>query len=141
MPNWKPVVYEDRHGNQPFVTWLHGLSEVKRAAVLAAVRHQLATLGPRAVVAIGSGRALKRGLVEMYVEHTAEQLAHRFGHGDPPVGGPPEEVFLRVFCREGGDGYVLLLTGFDKGRLGAKRQQTAIAVAYELLDDSKDRFG
>jgi hypothetical protein len=56
------------------------------------------------------------------------------------VGGPPEEILLRVFFCTAGRKIILLLSGYDKGRHPNTRwQQREIAQARKHLTSYRER--
>lgn len=136
--SWGLANYVGPDGRKPFIEWVRDISDVKRAAVLTAVRYPLRQFGPD-VIEIGMGRNVGKGVFEFYVEHTADEIASRFADAEPPVKGPPEEVWLRVFCHAYGNRQIALLGGFDKGRHGEEAQQRAILRAQRLVSELKRR--
>lgn len=135
---WKLQLYEDPDGHKPFKSWLGNLTVPKKAAVLAMLKHALEQLGPQ-VAMENMGRHVGGGVFELYVEHTAESVAHRLAGRDPPVKGPSEEIWVRVFCHAFGDQKILLLGGYDKGREGERRQNAAIQEAQRCVEDFRRR--
>jgi putative addiction module killer protein len=82
------VIYEDRHGNEPFTVWLESLKNPK-------TRYRIVTRLDRVELGnLGDHSKLSGGMVELRLH---------FGPG------------YRVYCGEVDDRVVLLLVGGDKG--------------------------
>jgi hypothetical protein len=99
---WDIEFYADENGREPCREWADDLSPQKRAAFGAAVRLVLARRGPD-VVETEYGKALGDGLYEFRIRWSAAEISHKIdGLPAGDVGGPPEEILLRVFfCTAG----------------------------------------
>jgi hypothetical protein len=131
---WHVEFYEDNNGRRPVEEWLNDLSDVKYAAIEAAITHKLAVKG------VGlSGSAwmtpLGEGLYELRVRHSADEIRRMYETAKraPAASAVSEKILLRVFVSFYGDKNCILFSGYDKGRApSAKRQQTEIAKARKL---------
>jgi putative component of toxin-antitoxin plasmid stabilization module len=129
---WSVEFYADQDGHEPCREWLDGLSEPKRDALLTALEHVLARLGPD-VCESEWGKPLGTGLYEFRVRHTAEETAAMFA-GEPRGGTRGQAIVLRVFFHPYGKRVILLLGGYDKGKEPSqRRQQREIETARSRL--------
>lgn len=142
---WDLVVYEAADGHVPLMSWMRTLSTVEKLAADAAMKTFLRDHGP-AVIEIGMGRNVGRGVFEFYIELDREAVLERYtrarvgGTADRTASGPSEEVWLRIFFHPFGERKLLLLDGYDKGRYGEGRLQSrAINDAVKKLEDWKRR--
>ncbi len=135
---WTIEFYADEGGREPIAKWLDPLSEVKRDAVLAALTHVLARLGPD-VCESEWGKNLGSGLCEFRVRHTADETEAMFG-GEARGAKKGSAIVLRVFFHTYGQRVILLLGGYDKGRdPSERRQQKEIGDAQRRLEDFRVR--
>lgn len=93
------------------------------------------------VVQTEYGKALGEGLYEFRVRWSAAEISHKVD--DLPsddVGGPPEEIMLRIFFCTAGRKIILLLSGYDKARHpNARWQQREIAQARKHLTSYREQ--
>lgn len=83
------------------------------------------------------GKNLGRGLYELRIRHTAEEIQSMFGDADGAA-GTGARVLLRVYFTTHGRKVVLLLGGYDKGRRGGgRRQQKSIERARKMAKQVK----
>jgi putative component of toxin-antitoxin plasmid stabilization module len=133
--------YADERGREPFAEWLDGLSESKRAAMLAALRHVLGRVGLD-VCRTEYGKSLGGGLYEFRLRQDEATILGKHasaGEADAAVSGG-ERILLRAFFHPHGDKLILLLGGHDKGRRPQPRAQAAeIERARRRLDDWRRR--
>jgi len=135
--HWMPVAFQAAGGDVPFRTLLDGLSDVKAAALLAAVDHVLAVRGI-GLVRTEWLKPLGQGLHEFRVRHDAVRIGRMFGGGRTAVPPPAQSIRLRLFIHFYGDRRVLLLNGYDKAADGSqRRQRREIARARSLLAQFK----
>ncbi|MGA1526250.1 MAG: hypothetical protein ACO4CZ_19990, partial [Planctomycetota bacterium] len=133
-PRWQ-VEFLTVDGVEPARRRFDGLSDTtKQNAVIAAIEHVLIPEGI-GVCASEWGRSLGGGLYELRIRHAADEIRRirmAFDAGTAPS-GRREAVLLRVDFTTAGPRRILLLSGYDKGRLGAgRRQQRSIAAARRL---------
>jgi hypothetical protein len=131
--------YRAPSGDDPVRRWIdHDLSATQRRAVMAALRHLLATEGV-GICASEHGRHLGHGLFELRIRHDEQTTLRKAGLSDPTE-TTHASVLLRVFCHAMGDRVVLLLGGYDKGRHPSlRRQAREIAVARRRLAEYRRR--
>lgn len=131
--------YEDPAGSRPIEDWIdHDLTDVKAAALLAALEHVLSHSGI-GVCGTEWGKQLGDGLFEFRVRHTAAEIRRMFSDGASEH-RDSGKVLLRVFCHAYGAKIVLLLNGYDKGTdPSEKRQRNEIALARRRLTEFKQR--
>lgn len=136
---WTLEVYEADDGTVPFERFIDDLSDLKFAALDAAIRQVLAARGID-LVRTEWLKALGGGLHEFRIRHDADEIAHMFGNHEPTRTGKREKILLRVFVHFYGSKIVLLLGGYDKGAdPKEKRQQREITQARALLAEFKER--
>jgi len=132
-------VFEADDGTVPYERFISDLSDVKFAALDAAMRRVLAVRGID-LVRTEWLKALGNGLHEFRVRHDADEIAHMFGDETPDRTGRREKILLRVFVHFYGTKVVLLVGGYDKGAdPKEKRQQREIGHARKLLAQFKER--
>lgn len=136
---WEVVASADSDGREPFTDWYQRkLTSLQRAAVLAALEKILAVRGT-AVCETEWGKNLGGGLYELRIRHGPDEIAAMFPAADQPMPGVPKKskapaILLRVYFTTDGRQLVLLLGGYDKGRLGeGRRQRQSIAAARDTL--------
>jgi hypothetical protein len=87
------------------------------------------------------GKALGDGLYEFRIRWSADEIANKLG--DLPladIGGPPEDILLRIFFCTAGRKIILLLNGYDKGKQPNTRgQQREIAKARKHLTSYREQ--
>jgi hypothetical protein len=138
-PVWTLEVFEADDGTVPYERFISDLSDVKFAALDAAMQRVLAVRGID-LVRTEWLKALGSGLHEFRVRHDATEIAHMFGDETPTRTGRREKILLRVFVHFYGTKVVLLIGGYDKGAdPKEKRQQREIAHARALLTQFKER--
>jgi hypothetical protein len=136
---WTPEPFQADDGTIPFERFVEGLSDLKFAAVDAAIRHVLAVRGLE-LVQTEWLKALGQGLHEFRVRHDADEIARMFGGRASGKSARREPVLLRVFVHFYGAKVVLLLGGYDKGAdPKPRRQQREIAEARRLLAQFMER--
>lgn len=114
---YKVQFYANDNGKEPAKDFIDGLSDDKRAVLLAAIETVLVRQG-KDVCASEYGKNLKEGLYEFRVRDGS--------------------VALRLYFHAHGDKLILLLAGYDKGRFGeGRRQQKSIKQARRYLTDYK----
>jgi phage-related protein len=111
-------------GEQPCLRWIkEDLSPTKRRALGMAMNEVLQRHGVRVVGEKSWARQLGQGLFEFRVDRTLK-----------PDDEIVERISLRVFCHAYGDGKILVLHGYDKGRSpSSRRQQREIETARSRL--------
>lgn len=136
---WEVVAYGDLDGREPFTDWYQRkLTSLQRATVLAALERILAIRGT-AVCETEWGKNLGGGLYELRIRHGPDEIAAMFAPADEQRRDEPKTskapaILLRVYFTTDGPQLVLLLGGYDKGRLGeGRRQQQSIAAARDTL--------
>jgi hypothetical protein len=138
-PVWTLEVFEADDGTIPYERFISDLSDVKFAALDAAMQRVLAVRGID-LVRTEWLKALGSGLHEFRVRHDATEIAHMFGDETPTRTGGRKKILLRVFVHFYGTKVVLLIGGYDKGAdPKEKRQQREIAHARALLTQFKER--
>jgi hypothetical protein len=136
---WTAEPFEADDGRIPFERFVNDLSDFKFMALDTAIDRVLSVRGLD-LVRTEWLKALGEGLHEFRVRHDADEVARMFGEDAPSVGGPRENVLLRVFVHFYGDRVILLLGGYDKGKdPKERRQQREIAEARRLLRQFKLR--
>ena len=131
--------YRTAHGDEPARRWIDRLEPMKRRAAMAAMNHLLRVRGP-AICATEYGRHLGHGLFELRVRHDASVTLHKAGDARAEAPASSHRVSLRIFCSLMGDGVVLVLGGYDKGRSPhPRRQSQEIAAARRRLADHLHR--
>ena len=118
---WTLEVFETDDGREPFTEWMNGLSEVKFAALDAALRLVLSERG----LDLARTEWLKpigEGVYEFRVRHDEDEITHMFGGREARV-RPRELILLRVFVHFHDRKAILLLGGYDKGKDANKRRQ------------------
>lgn len=94
---WTAELYEDSKGASPIEKWMGGLGPLEFAALRAAITH---VLEPRGLTLVGTEwmKALKGGLYEFRVRHTAKEIFDMFAEEGVAVPAhPPGKILLRVF--------------------------------------------
>jgi hypothetical protein len=136
--DWDVEFYADEHGREPCREWAEKLSPLKRAAFRAAVETLLVKRGLD-VVSSEFGKALGKGLYELRLRQTAEEIRQRVA-GLPPekvgdeLSNVPEKILLRIFFCTSGSKIILLLSAYDKAESpGSGHQDREIASARKLL--------
>ena len=114
--SYKIHFYKTGAGKQPAQEFIQGLTGEKRASLMAAIKEILVEQGIN-VCGTEFGTNLGKGLCEFRVRD--------------------KRGTLRVFFHAHGDKLILLLSGYDKGRRGDKRQAAAIKKARRFLADFK----
>lgn len=131
---WTAELYEAANGASPIEKWMDDLGAPEFAALQAGITH---VLEPRGLTLVGTEwmKALKGGLYEFRIRHTAKEIIQSFGaEGIAVPAHPPAKILLRVFVTFHGAKVILLLAGYDKGKdPSERRQQKEIANARKLL--------
>jgi phage-related protein len=123
-PPFEIEFYANEAGEQPCLRWIkEDLSPTKRRALGMAMNEVLQRHGVRVVGEKSWGRQLGQGLFEFRVDRTLK-----------PDDEIAEQIALRVFCHAYGDGKILVLHGYDKGKSpSSRRQQREIEIARSRL--------
>lgn len=126
--------YKDEGGVEPVLEWLRSLDSVRRRAIGVAMHEILGKMGIE-VCGTEFGKHLGQGLFEFRVRQSAHQVLARAGRGGKSGrAGDEKNILLRVYCHAHGDGVVLLVAGYDKGKdASAKRENKEIALARKRL--------
>lgn len=107
--------YEGPAGSRPLEDWIeHDLTDVKAAALLAALEHVLSHSGI-GVCGTEWGKQLGDGLFEFRVRHTAAEIRRMFSD-DASEHRESGKVLLRVFCHANGAKIVPSAQRLRRGR-------------------------
>lgn len=133
-PGWT-VEFLNDDGREPARSWLESLDDpTKQSAVIAAVEHVLASEGPD-VCRTEWGRNLGGGLYELRIRHSAEEVRRirSVAAAPSPTARRAARIVLRIYFTTAPERVILLIGGYDKGRLGGgRRQQRSIEQARRL---------
>lgn len=135
---WDVEFYEEADGTEPVRDWLdRRLSENARLAAIAAIEEVLTPRGTE-VCETEWGKNLGKGLYELRIRHSAEEIERMFGSDpsddDEAASEGSHSILLRVYFTTDGRKVVLLLAGYDKDRHGGgKREQKAIETARKRV--------
>jgi hypothetical protein len=122
-------------GSEPVRRFLDSLTNDKRDALVAALKHVLGRQGLD-VCRSEWGKQLGGGLAEFRLRHDEREVlsAHSPTEATALPEGSPERILLRVFFHAHGNRLILLLSGYDKGaRPSGRQQQREIERARSYL--------
>lgn len=134
--DWRPEVWEDRHGRAPFTKWFEKLGDYDQAVVDTAIKKILVPYGID-IAATEWGKPLGDGLYEFRIRRSLSTLINWGTSEEEWESLPPQmdkTVLLRIFCAFHGDRIILLFQGYDKGKdPSEKRQGREIKKAKKYL--------
>ena len=132
---WSLEVFVTDDDVEPYSGFTDGLDEFSWVALDAALTHVLAERGLE-LVRTEWLKPVGDGLHEFRIRHSAAEIIHMFGGGDPSDkgAGSPKAILLRVFVHFHGQRVILLISGYDKGDdPSERRQQREISAARRYL--------
>lgn len=135
---WHIELLELPNGQIPYLTFRNSLNPYERELLDLCIEQILAQAGIN-VCDTNWGKALGAGLFEFRIHRSLNSLAHHLGiHLPSDLKGDQTKLF-RVFFTVEGQKIIVLLSGYDKGRMPSrKKQQKMIEAARGLLKRHKN---
>ena len=139
MKDWSIEFYEDEAGKRPVESWMDSLSEIKRAAAIAAIQIILKMQG----IELRNTKWMKPlggGLFEFRIRHTGPQISRMYGFSGHEGRNLKLGLVLRIFLAFEVDQVIILLGAYDKGQKDSIRnQQKQIEISRKRLRAWKGR--
>ncbi|CAB5073198.1 MAG: hypothetical protein F2951_02155 [Actinobacteria bacterium] len=129
IESWIVEYYEGRDTFSSFESWMDSLSDVKFAALSAAIE---LVLVPNGLKLIGTHwlKHVEKGIFEFRIKYSAADIKAMYANLEINSPMPPAKILIRLFIHFHGSKIILLLNGYDKARNDKpKRQQMEIKLA------------
>jgi putative component of toxin-antitoxin plasmid stabilization module len=136
-PGYQIEFFRRADGSEPVRRFMDSLTNDKRDALVAALKHVLGHQGLD-VCASEWGKQLGGGLAEFRLRHDEREVLSIHSPTDAAAlpEGSPERILLRVFFHAHGNRLILLLGGYDKAaRPSSRQQQREIERARSYLEE------
>ncbi len=133
IDSWTVEYYEGRDTFSSFESWMDSLSDVKFAALSAAIELVLA---PNGLKLIGTPwlKHVEKGIFEFRIKYSAADIKAMYANLEINSPMPPVKILIRLFIHFHGSKIILLLSGYDKASNDKpKRQQAEIKLARVRL--------